>query len=104
MNCAFDSVDGNLFKLVLPEEHQALQSEMAVKKIEEELRKHLGCTALVLEIKHGEPQVDTPAQRKLRQENQRLAEAKADMVNDPFVKELQQQLGARVIDETIKPV
>ncbi|OOZ18190.1 DNA polymerase III, subunit gamma and tau [Solemya velum gill symbiont] len=104
MNCAFDSVDGNLFRLVLPEEHQALQSDMAVKRMEEELRKHFGCAALKLEIALGKPQVDTPAQRKLRLENQRLAEAKADMVNDPFVKELQQQLGARVIDETIKPV
>ncbi|WP_230208709.1 hypothetical protein [Solemya velum gill symbiont] len=72
--------------------------------MEEELRKHFGCAALKLEIALGKPQVDTPAQRKLRLENQRLAEAKADMVNDPFVKELQQQLGARVIDETIKPV
>ncbi|OOZ41893.1 DNA polymerase III subunit gamma/tau [Solemya elarraichensis gill symbiont] len=104
MNCAFDSVDGNLFKLVLPEEHQALQSDMAVKRMEKELRKHFGCAALTLEIAQGAPQVDTPAQRKLRQENQRLAEAKADMVNDTFVKELQQKLGARVIDETIKPV
>lgn len=104
MNCAFESVDGNLICLILPKEHHALRSKIAITRIEEALQQHFHSDTIRLEINLGEPEIDTPAKRKERIVKQRLAEAKAEMVADPFVREIQQQFGARVIDESIKPV
>jgi len=105
-NCALAAVDLTKAKisLLLPEQHQALRSDMAQERIQRAVREHFQQDHIVLEIRLGTTEQETPAQRTQRQADLRLAEAKAEMVADPFVQAAQKHLGARVIDTTIRPL
>jgi DNA polymerase III subunit gamma/tau len=46
----------------------------------------------------------TPAEIDRRQKSTRQQEAVAAITQDPFVREAQAQLGAKVIEDSIKPV
>jgi DNA polymerase-3 subunit gamma/tau len=104
-NCALDAVDLAKLKisLVLPEQHQALRSDMAQERMQRAVRDHFQQENIMLEIRLGTTEQETPAQHAQRQADSRLAEAKADMVADPFVQAAQKHLGARVIDASIRP-
>ena len=101
-NCVPKTMTPERVFLTLSEDHQALKSEMSVKRLHEALKGHFG-DAVELEIEIGEPVADTPARRKAREEEERLAEARSQMAEDPFVKAARKQFGAQVLDDTVKP-
>jgi DNA polymerase-3 subunit gamma/tau len=76
---------------------------MSEQRLLQALRKHLNAS-LLLEIEIGEPGGDTPAQQQALADEQKIVDARAQMAQDPLVKAAQQQLGATLLEETVKPV
>ena len=102
-NCALKSLDDKRLCLTLQRNHQALKSEMSEQHLLQAVRKHLNAS-LQLEIEIGEPGGDTPAQQQALVDEQKIVDARAQMAQDPLVKAAQQQLGATLLEETVKPV
>ena len=102
-NCVLKSIDDKRICLVIQESHQALKSEMSGRRLQSALREHFN-RPLLLEIEIGEPGSNTPAQQQAQMDEQKVVNAREQMAQDPFVKAAQQQLGATLLEETVKPV
>jgi DNA polymerase-3 subunit gamma/tau len=103
VNCSLKSLDDKRLCLTLQRNHQALKSEMSEQRLLQAVRKHLNAS-LQLEIEIGEPGSDTPAQQQALLDEQKIVDARVQMAQDPLVKAAQQQLGATLLEETVKPV
>ncbi|WP_018411041.1 DNA polymerase III subunit gamma/tau [Methyloversatilis thermotolerans] len=60
--------------------------------------------AVRLQFEQGDPVGQTVAQRLSAEQSAREAQARAAMKNDPFVQQVIEQFGARLIEDSIKPV
>ncbi len=104
VNCALKSIDDKRVFLTLQQNHQALKSEMSERRLQTALCDHFDNKSLLLEIEIGEPCSDTPAQQQAQADEQKVVDAREQMAQDPLVKAAQQQLGATLLEETVKPV
>ena len=104
VNCALKSIDDKRVCLALQQNHQALKSEMSERRLQAALYDHFDNKSLLLEIEIGEPGSDTPAQQQAQADEQKVVDAREQMAQDPLVKAAQQQLGATLLEETVKPV
>jgi DNA polymerase-3 subunit gamma/tau len=104
VNCALKSIDDKRVCLMLQQNHQALKSEMSGRRLQAALCDHFDNQSLLLEIEIGKPGSDTPAQQQALADEQKVVDARAQMAQDPLVKAAQQQLGATLLEETVKPV
>jgi len=104
VNCALKSIDGKRVCLTLQQNHQALKSEMSERRLQTALCDHFDNKSLLLEIEIGEHGSDTPAQQQAQADEQKVVDAREQMAQDPLVKAAQQQLGATLLEETVKPV
>ncbi|MBG7601081.1 MAG: DNA polymerase III subunit gamma/tau [Gammaproteobacteria bacterium] len=104
VNCALKSIDDKRVCLALQQNHQALKSEMSERRLQAALCDHFDNKSLLLEIEIGEPGSDTPAQQQAQADEQKVVDAREQMAQDPLVKAAQQQLGATLLEETVKPV
>jgi DNA polymerase-3 subunit gamma/tau len=57
-----------------------------------------------LQIKVEQPESETPAQKQARAKAERQREAELAMTGDPIVKAAEEQFGARLIKESVKPI
>jgi len=101
-HCDLQSHTGGTWQLVLPTDKQHLNTQQLRSRIEGALREHLG-TALRLNIVTGTPSRPTPADIRLANENERMRAAREAIENDPNVRALQDQLGATLEADTIRP-
>jgi DNA polymerase-3 subunit gamma/tau len=69
------------------------------RALEEFLRKQIK-----LQIKVEQPESETPAQKQARAKAERQREAEQAMSDDPIVKAAEEQFGARLIKESVKPI
>ena len=104
VNCALKSIDDKRACLTLQQNHQALKSEMSERRLQTALCDHFDNKSLLLEIEIGEHGSDTPAQQQAQADEQKVVDAREQMAQDPLVKAAQQQLGATLLEETVKPV
>ena len=101
-HCDLQSRTGGSWQLVLPADKQHLNTQQLRGRIESALREHVG-TELRLNIVTGTPSHPTPADIRLASENERMRAAREAIENDPNVRALQEQLGATLEADSIRP-
>ncbi len=67
------------------------------------MQEYLG-TELKLKVLVVQPESETPAQRQARDRADRQLEAEQAMSEDPMVRAAEEQFGARLIKESVKPI
>ncbi|MES9958255.1 MAG: DNA polymerase III subunit gamma/tau [Sedimenticola sp.] len=102
-NCSFDSWDGSNLKLNLDPTHQHLQVGTTEQRLIKALSEYLG-TPVKLTIEVSKPDSATPAQLQAKAKADRQREAEAAMAGDPLVQAMEEQLGAKLITESVRPV
>jgi DNA polymerase-3 subunit gamma/tau len=101
-HCDLQSHSGGTWQLVLPADKQHLNTQQLRTRIEGALKEHLG-RELRLNIVAGTPSRPTPADIRLASENERMRAAREAIENDPNVRALQEQLGATLEADSIRP-
>ncbi|MET0081977.1 MAG: DNA polymerase III subunit gamma/tau [Sedimenticola sp.] len=102
-NCSFDSWDGSNLKLNLDPTHQHLRVGTTEQRLIKALSEYLG-TPVKLTIEVNKPDSATPAQLQAKAKADRQREAEAAMAGDPLVQAMEEQLGAKLITESVRPV
>ncbi|HEY5994732.1 MAG TPA: DNA polymerase III subunit gamma/tau [Gallionellaceae bacterium] len=102
-NCTLESFDGTCVKLSLAPQHKFLNSKVALEKLQAALSAYFA-QPVKLAVALGEVNnAATPAAVEQREKQTRQQLAVEAIAQDPFVREAQAQLGAQVIENSIKP-
>ncbi len=102
-NCVVKSFSAGEFRLGLPMEHKALADRTYQDKLKQALEQHFAA-AVRLHVEVSEIQLDTPAAIDQKAREARLQAAELAIHVDPFVQDLKQHFGARVVEGSIKPI
>ncbi len=102
-NCQYQSVDGSSVVLTLDPAHEHMLVESSEKNLHRALEEFLG-KQIKLKIKVEQPETETPAQKQARARAERQREAEQAMTDDPIVRAAEEQFGARLIKESVKPI
>jgi DNA polymerase III subunit gamma/tau len=102
-NCTLESFAAGRMKLNLAPQHKLLNSKMAQEKLQAALGEYFA-QPVKLSVMVEAINASTPAEIERKQKSSRQQEAVAAITQDPFVREAQAQLGAQVIEKTIKPI
>jgi DNA polymerase-3 subunit gamma/tau len=101
-HCDLQSRAGGAWQLVLPADKQHLNTQQLRGRIESALKEHFR-QELRVNIVAGTPSRPTPADIRLANENERMRAAREAIENDPNVRALQEQLGATLEADSIRP-
>ncbi len=101
-HCELKQFDGNVIELSVPEAHRHLSEPAYNEKLQSVLREHFG-KRVRLKIEIG-GNGDTPAAQEDRENKEKLDQAIEAIDTDPFVRDLVENLDAKVKDDSIKPV
>ena len=102
-NCELVAWQDNHIQLRVPHAQRHLNDRAYQERLKAALEQHLGAK-LKLEIGIGTGNGNTLAEIRDRENEQRLDKAAAAIDGDPFVRDVIEQFGARVVPSTIKPV
>jgi DNA polymerase-3 subunit gamma/tau len=102
-NCELVAWRDGLIQLRVPHAQRHLNDRAYQERLKLALEQHLGAK-LKLEIEVGPGNGNTLAEIRNRENGQRLDVAAAAIDGDPFVQDLIENFGARVVPSTIKPV
>jgi DNA polymerase-3 subunit gamma/tau len=102
-HCDLQSHSGGAWQLVLPADKQHLNTQQLRARIESALKEHMG-QDLRLNIVTGTPARPTPADIRTANDNERMRAARAAIENDPNVRALQEQLGATIEADSVRPI
>jgi DNA polymerase-3 subunit gamma/tau len=102
-NCQYRAVDGSAITLTLDPAHEHMLVESSEKNLHRALEEFLR-KQIKLQIKVEQPESETPAQKQARAKAERQREAEQAMSDDPIVKAAEEQFGARLIKESVKPI
>ncbi len=96
-------VDGRLTLNLAPQHKHMLDNKIAQKKLESALAGYFA-QPVRLAVALGAASISTPAAVEQHEKQARQQQATAAILQDPFVREAQEQLGAQLIEESIKPI
>ncbi len=103
-HCTLESfVDGRLALNLAPQHKHMLDNKIAQKKLEAALAGYFA-QPVRLAVALGAASISTPASVEKHEKQVRQQQAETAVLQDPFVREAQEQLGAQLIEESIKPV
>jgi DNA polymerase-3 subunit gamma/tau len=102
-HCWLQEVQGEQLRFVLDQRHASFFDPSHCQRMQEQLSKVLG-VAVAVQIAVGEPGGDTPAVLRDRNRQQRLAEARRAIADDPNVRLLQDSFGALLDEASIEPL
>ncbi|MEA3410306.1 MAG: DNA polymerase III subunit gamma/tau [Pseudomonadota bacterium] len=102
-NCSAAGREGDVFRLVLEEQHSGLRTVNAEQRLGQALRDCLG-ESVRLRIETGTHGSDTPAEVARRDQAARQQSAVQSVEEDPLVKGLQASFGARIVPDSIEPI
>jgi DNA polymerase-3 subunit gamma/tau len=102
-NCSLISVEGDAWLLHLDPAQSALFNATQLRRLNDALNQHHG-RPIALSIELVRPEQETPAQAMSRRRFERQHEAEAAIQDDPLIKQMMQQFGATVRNDTIEPV
>ncbi len=102
-HCELKSYEGRRIELCVPDEHKHLMEKTYQDKLKAALDDFAGAPVL-LNISLGSVTGLTPARLDHQEKQARQAEAIAAIEQDPFVRDLVENLDAQVIESTIKPI
>ena len=100
-NCELTGETEGVIELRLAEAHKHLVEKGPQERLRAALEEHLG-RPVRLRISVGQPAKLTPAQLNEEQRRTQIATAARTLDADPFVRELVDNLGARVVPDSIK--
>jgi len=95
------SFEGETLTLALKPEHMIFCSDALCKQLQDQLGDAIG-RKLRVRIVH-EAVAETPAIRAARARSDEQAAAERALADDPIVQDMQRQLGAQIIPESIRP-
>jgi DNA polymerase-3 subunit gamma/tau len=101
-NCELVGESNGVVELRLAEAHKHLLEKGPQERLRGALEQHLG-RAIRLRIAVGQPVGMTPAAMDEQERRSKLARAARSLDADPFVRDLVENLGARVVPDSIKP-
>ncbi len=102
-NCTLESFDGTCVKLSLAPQHKLLNSKMAQEKLQAALSVYFAQPVKLAVALGAANNAATPAAVEQRERQTRQQLAVDAIAQDPFVREAQAQLGAQIIENSIKP-
>jgi DNA polymerase-3 subunit gamma/tau len=102
-HCELKSYEGRRIELCVPDEHKHLMEKAYQDKLKAALDDFAGAPVM-LNISLGSVTGLTPARLDHQEKQARQAEAIAAIEQDPFVRDLVENLDAQVIESTIKPI
>jgi DNA polymerase III subunit gamma/tau len=101
-NCELVGESDGVIELRLAEAHKHLLEKGLQERLRVAVEAHLG-RSIRLKIALGQPLGMTPAALDEQARRERLADAAQSLDADPFVRELVEGFGARVVPDSIKP-
>ncbi len=102
--CVWGGREGEVVTLRLDSAHEHLRNALFEARIEKALGDHYGA-AVRLRIQVGETGgVDTPAERSVKAEQERMEAARRAIAEDPHVAAMKEAFDAQVMDDSIQPV
>jgi DNA polymerase-3 subunit gamma/tau len=101
-NCELVGECDGVIELRLAESYKHLLQQGPQERLRSALEEHVGRT-IRLKIGVGQPVGMTPAQMDEQERRKKLAHAARSLDSDPFVRDLVENLGARVVPDSIKP-
>jgi DNA polymerase III subunit gamma/tau len=102
-HCEVTARDEGRIELAVPKVHEHLLERPYQDKLRAALQQRFG-TALRVTISVGNGNGNSPAAIADREKQQRQARAVAEIERDPFVRDLVENLDARIVESTIKPI
>ena len=102
-NCELVAWRDGLIQLRVPHAQRHLNDRAYQDRLKAVLEQHLGA-GIRLQIDVGAGNGNTLAEVRTRENEQRLSAAAAAIDGDPFVRDLVENFGARIMTSTIKPV
>ena len=103
-HCTLESfIDGRLALNLAPQHKHLLGNKAAQEKLQGALAEYFA-QPVRLVVTVGEASAATPAAVEQHEKQTRQQQAAAAIMQDPFVREAQSQLGAQLIEDSIKPV
>ncbi|MES2356345.1 MAG: DNA polymerase III subunit gamma/tau [Pseudomonadota bacterium] len=103
MHCEIKSFAGNRMDLCVPPEYKHLAEKVFIEKLRTALSNHFGAE-ISLQITIGQSSGNTLAEVAERGRQAKQAEAVAAIGQDTFVRELVENMDARLIESSIKPI
>jgi DNA polymerase-3 subunit gamma/tau len=97
------SFEGRKFELVVPEAHKHLAEKTYLDKLKAALDAHFGASVM-LKISVGETSGNSVAVVIEKEQQTKQNNAIAAIEQDPFVRELVENMDARLIESSIKPI
>ena len=103
-HCVLDNFSNGQMSLHLAESFNHLQNnKAAIERLQTVLSEHLG-QAIKLNIVLGKSHVATPAQAENQVKQERQLQANESIAQDPFVRDAQELLAAKLIPDSIKSI
>jgi DNA polymerase-3 subunit gamma/tau len=102
-NCIYVGIEEGILQFLLDEQQSTLYDVSHQQRLADLLEDHFGQT-LEVSINNGNFERETPAQIILRLHQERQAQAVSAIQTDPVVKQLQENLGATIIEGSIEPI
>jgi DNA polymerase III subunit gamma/tau len=102
-HCALAGRQGGQIKLLLDPRSQSIRTPGNEQKLAAALERYVGePVRLAIAIAEAAPPA-TPARERDRQQDERMTSARAALATDPNILALQQQLGATIFPDSVKP-
>jgi DNA polymerase-3 subunit gamma/tau len=102
-HCVMDNFSDRQITLRLSQEHKQLQTKAATEKLQAALTGYFA-KPIKLNIVLGDSVSETPAVMENRSKHLKQQQASDSIAHDRFVREAQTELGADLIQESIKPI
>jgi DNA polymerase III subunit gamma/tau len=103
MHCELKSFAGRRVELSVPQEHKHLAEKVFIDKLQTALANYFGAD-IALKVVIGQSSGNTLAEVEERGRQTKQAEAHAAIGQDVFVRDLVENLDARVVESSIRPI
>ena len=103
LNCVFHGIKGDVVKLSLDPAHAHLWGKTRIQQLETALCDYYRRTVRVTIDKEGQLENETPAGRKIREQDERQQRAEQSIAEDDNIRAMQDAFGATVKQDSIRP-
>jgi DNA polymerase-3 subunit gamma/tau len=103
-HCELASCADGRLELRVPDAHRHLMEKAYQDKLRAVLKERLGASLRRVEITVGAAGGQTPAELDTREREVRQSRAIAAIEGDPFVRELVEELGGRIVPDSVRPL
>jgi DNA polymerase III subunit gamma/tau len=103
VHCTVSELQGTQLRLLLDPRSQSIRTKANEEKLAAALAKYFGAPLRVQIELAQQAEVATPARERDRQADERLAQARAALEQDPNIQALRTQMGATIFAESVRP-